>query len=176
MARPVRRHARGRPGHRCPRDPRLSISASCERGQGRGTAAIQAVTLPSPRRPDKAPRIGTAVSATPTLNSSKGCTRARGSRLPRADIRRIWLNPVAATRAPARPARTRRDRWAPGYLRARHPEIAGGSVHHVQAVSSRVIPSRCRAARSLLLLRALLQRPIRKRPSPHWERALSCGN
>jgi hypothetical protein len=35
-------------------------------------------------------------------------------------------------------------------LRARHPEIAGGNVHHVQAVSSRAIaspPSRCRAAR-----------------------------
>jgi hypothetical protein len=27
------------------------------------------------------------------------------------------------------------------YLRARHPEVAGGSVHHVQAVSSRVTPS-----------------------------------
>src|SRR6266567_4660078 len=121
MARPVRRHARGRPGHRCPRDPRLSISASCERGQGRGTAAIQAVTLPSPRRPDKAPRIGTAVSATPTLNSSKGCTRARGSRLPRADIRRIWLNPVAATRAPARPPR-------PGCLIPCHPvSLPGGT-------------------------------------------------
>ena len=27
------------------------------------------------------------------------------------------------------------------YLWARHPAIAGGNVHHVQAVSSRVIPS-----------------------------------
>ncbi len=37
------------------------------------------------------------------------------------------------------------------YLWARHPAIAGGSVHHVQAVSSRVTlspPSRCQAARS----------------------------
>ena len=37
------------------------------------------------------------------------------------------------------------------YFWARHPEVAGGSVHHVQAVSSRVTPSppsRCRAARS----------------------------
>jgi len=36
------------------------------------------------------------------------------------------------------------------YLLARHPAIAGGSVHHVHAVSSRVTaspPSRCRAAR-----------------------------
>jgi len=36
------------------------------------------------------------------------------------------------------------------YLWARRPEIVGGSVHHVQAVSSRVTPSppsRCRAAR-----------------------------
>ena len=31
------------------------------------------------------------------------------------------------------------------YLRARRPEVAGGSVHHVQAVSSRVNPSRCQA-------------------------------
>ena len=38
-----------------------------------------------------------------------------------------------------------------GYLWATHPEIADGSVHHVQAVSSRVTlspPSRCQAARS----------------------------
>ncbi len=36
------------------------------------------------------------------------------------------------------------------YLWAKHPAIAGGSVHHVQAVSSRVTPSppsRRRAAR-----------------------------
>jgi hypothetical protein len=33
-----------------------------------------------------------------------------------------------------------------GYLRARHPEMGGGNVHHVQVVSSRVIPSRRQAA------------------------------
>ena len=31
------------------------------------------------------------------------------------------------------------------YLWARHPAIAGGSVHHVQAVLSRVSLSRCQA-------------------------------
>src|SRR5215472_19287616 len=51
MARPARRHARaGPPGHRCPRDPGLSSSASYQRGQGRGTATIQAVTSPGPGR------------------------------------------------------------------------------------------------------------------------------
>jgi hypothetical protein len=34
------------------------------------------------------------------------------------------------------------------YFWARHPEVAGGSVHHVQAVSSRVNPSRCQAVRA----------------------------
>jgi hypothetical protein len=35
-----------------------------------------------------------------------------------------------------------------GYLRARHPEMGGGNVHHVRVVSSRVIPSCRKAARS----------------------------
>ena len=45
---------------------------------------------------------------------------------------------------------TSRDLDAPALPLGRAPEIAGSSVHHVQAVSSRVTPSppsRCRAAR-----------------------------
>src|SRR5690242_3996283 len=64
------------------------------------------------------------------------------------------------------------------YLWARPPAIAGGDVHHVQAVSSRVIPSPLRAAGprgGLLPLHVLLQFPRRKRPSPCRERALTSG-
>ena len=64
----------------------------------------------------------------------------------------------------------RREREETGmhlqYLWARHPKIAGGNVHVVQAVSSRVALSRCRAARSVVLLDVLLQFPTRKRPLP----------
>jgi len=63
------------------------------------------------------------------------------------------------------------------YLWARHPAIAGGNVHHVQAVSSRVIPSPSAppGRGGLLPLHVLLQFPRRKRPSPCPERALTCG-
>lgn len=65
------------------------------------------------------------------------------------------------------------------YLWARHPAIAGGNVHHVRAVSSRVTPSpssRCRAARSPVATTFLTTAPRTQKPSPHWERALTCGN
>jgi hypothetical protein len=95
-------------------------------------------------------RIGTAVSATPSLNSSKGCTRAPDSRMTRQTSDGPGLTP-SRLRA-FRLVRHEREEIGGhlGYLRAGHPAIAGGSVHHVQAVSSRVTPSppsRCRAAR-----------------------------
>jgi hypothetical protein len=63
-----------------------------------------------------------------------------------------------------------------GYLRATRPEIAGGVVHHISAVSSRVTWSRCRPRRALLFLHVLLQRLARKRPSPTGKGVLTCGN
>jgi hypothetical protein len=47
-------------------------------------------------------------------------------------------SPMSGTRPPAR---TNLRTAAPRYLWARRPETAGGSVHQVQAVSSRVAPS-----------------------------------
>jgi len=55
------------------------------------------------------------------------------------------------------------------HLWAKHPEIPSGSVHHVQAVSSRVTPSppsRCRAARRAVAATRFTTEPKRKRPSP----------
>jgi hypothetical protein len=55
------------------------------------------------------------------------------------------------------------------YLWAAHPEIAGGNVHHVQAVSSRVTPSppsRCQAARSRGFTTRLTTASETQRPSP----------
>jgi GTP-dependent phosphoenolpyruvate carboxykinase len=112
--------------------------------------------------------IGTAVSATPSLNSSKGCTRA-------PDGRMTWQTfggPGLTRRGYARSGSsdtTRRDRWAPEYLWARRPAITGGSVHHVQAVSSRATRLPRLAARprgALLLLHPLLRCPARKVPLP----------
>jgi hypothetical protein len=57
-----------------------------------------------------------------------------------------------------------------GYLWAKHPEIAGGSVHHVQAVSSRVTPSppsRRRAAQRAVTATRLATVPkTQKAPLP----------
>ena len=74
-----------------------------------------------------------------------------------------------APHVPASPARMGRDRDALTYLWARHPEIAGGDVHHVQAVSSRVIPSppsRCQAAPSPAAATRFATAPETRRPSP----------
>jgi hypothetical protein len=51
-----------------------------------------------------------------------------------------------------------RDLWA------KRPEIAGGNVHHVQAVSSRFTRLAARPRKALFLLHVLLQRLGRKRP------------
>jgi len=51
------------------------------------------------------------------------------------------------------------------YFWARHPEVGGGSVHHVLAVSSRVNPSRLRP-RGAPHARWVRREPARKRPAP----------
>jgi hypothetical protein len=60
------------------------------------------------------------------------------------------------------------------YLWARHPAIAGGSVHHVRAVSSRGTPSplsRRRAALNPAFITRLTTTSKTQRPSPRRERA-----
>jgi hypothetical protein len=88
----------------------------------------------------------------PSLHSSKGGCHAPGSRMPQAAIERPWPNPGFRMFRLVQHEREETGMHL-RYLWAAHPEIAGGSVHYVQAVSSRVIPSppsRCRAARSLV--------------------------
>ena len=55
------------------------------------------------------------------------------------------------------------------YPRAKHPEMTSGGVHRVQAVSSRVTPSRRQAVQILSRPRDLLQHPKRKGPLPPEE-------
>ena len=65
------------------------------------------------------------------------------------------------------------------YLWARHPAISSRSVHHVQAVSSRLTPcppSRCRGAPNRIAATCFATRLKRQRPSPGRKRALTCGN
>jgi hypothetical protein len=109
-------------------------------------------------------RIRTAASRDAVIGLEQGGCHALGSRMPR----------LAAGGLPNPGFRmfgvVRREWEETGmhlqYLWARHPKIAGGNVHVVQAVSSRVALSRCRAARSVVLLDVLLQFPTRKRPLP----------
>jgi hypothetical protein len=89
-------------------------------------------------------RIGAAAYRGTSLNSSKSGSRPLGSRMPRLRLA-TRPNPGLGTfrlvqRGQGEGGMPLRDLWA------RHPEITGGSVHHVQAVSSRAIPSPRRAA------------------------------
>ena len=66
-----------------------------------------------------------------------------------------------------------------GYLRARRPAIAGGSVHHVRLshpvspVSPVALPGRTEPC---LYYTPYYSARYAKGPLPYWERALSCGN
>jgi hypothetical protein len=97
-------------------------------------------------------RTGSVLSATPSVNSRKGwlvlALRVTGCRtdIRRADETALRLRAFGLVHHGWE--ETGGCRWD---LRAGHPAIAGGSVHHVQAVSSRAAPSppSCRqAARS----------------------------
>src|SRR5580704_4156639 len=88
------------------------------------------------------PCIGTTVSAMPSLNSGKGLNVA----LLVARCQGQTSGGSALTSSRATRFQLLRDHReeTDGHLRdlrARHPAIAGGSVHHVHAVSSRVTPS-----------------------------------
>jgi hypothetical protein len=59
------------------------------------------------------------------------------------------------------------------------PSDRGGGVRHVHAVSSRVTPSppsRRQAARKPVAATRFTTASETQRPSPDWERALTCGN
>ena len=85
-------------------------------------------------------RIGTAASRDAVIGLEQG--RISRSRQPDTTTSRWrpWPDPRFRT------FRVVQHEWEETgmhlrYLRARHPEIAGGNVHHVQAVSSRITPS-----------------------------------
>jgi hypothetical protein len=63
-----------------------------------------------------------------------------------------------------------------GYLRARHPEMGGGNVHHVQVVSSRVVQFRRQAAPGPYRATRFTTACETQRTLSLPERALSCGN
>jgi len=66
------------------------------------------------------------------------------------------------------------DISGPGTQRSR---LTASTTSRLSHPVSRRLPRRAaRWRRALLLLHFLLQRPARKRPSPRWERALTCGN
>ena len=114
----------------------------------------QAARILSRRARRSPPPPGSDCRRKPAVKSSPARPHG-GARMPRT------ANLRAATHASARPSNrlesavrlsavgeTAGCRW---YLRAKHPEIAGGDVHHVHAVSFRATPSppsRRQAARS----------------------------
>jgi hypothetical protein len=145
----------------------------------RRLARFKLITLRNGAR--QTPRIGTAVSEMLSLNSSKGC------------VSRSWL-PHATGRRPADLAR--HSSRLPAFRLVQHErdEIGGhlGGISGPGAQWSRAAASTTsRLSRpvspclsrlvagprgALLLLHALLHCPARKRPSPDWERALTCRN
>jgi hypothetical protein len=106
--------------------------------------------------------------------------RAPGSQMPGADIWRVRPNLVAGYTLSSysvtngkRPVGTCATS-GPGTQRSR---VTASTTSRLSHPVPRRLPRRAAGSRGgLLLLDVLLQLPRRKRPSPCWERALTCGN
>jgi hypothetical protein len=115
-------------------------------------------------------QTGTALSATLLINSSKAGPRTPANRMRRTSARRLEVTQSrlrAFRRVRHGQEETGKYLW---YLWAKHP-AAGAAASTTSRLSHPVSPRLPRRAarprRALLLLHVLLQRPARKRPSPH---------